>query len=430
MDVALFLWEESVMAGSVINRGGNHWELRVSCGYINGRQKRKTKRIVATSKRAAKQELDKFCYEVLQMADDGKNVDMTFGEFAQVWNEKHNANLALTTRTTYLQILNDRIMDVFKGVPLAKITTQDIIDFMEGLQRIRIKDRKRNSDKMVPLSATTIHKHYKLLNHILSKAVEWHMLRKNPCDDIPSRMKPKPNYHQHPIWEEDDLQRFLTILEYLPDTAINVKHKAMFYLALSSGARREEFSALTWEDVDWKNNAISINKAYKYINSQNAEISETKTRESNRVVYVDDYVMELLRKHREMQIEYLLEHRLGNEHGYVFLASKLRNGKVCPVTPNCLYIWLKGMCKKHNLPHITVHSLRHMAATYALNNGATLTTVKAMLGHTDIRTTAIYLHSLDKQRRETASILSKCFKSMRINKHGMNHMVRDNGISS
>ena len=101
------------MAGSVINRGGNHWELRVSCGYINGRQKRKTKRIVATSKRAAKQELDKCCYEVLQMADDGKNVDMTFGEFAQVWNEKHNANLALTTRTTYLQILNDRIMDVF-----------------------------------------------------------------------------------------------------------------------------------------------------------------------------------------------------------------------------------------------------------------------------------------------------------------------------
>ena len=187
---------------------------------------------------------------------------------------------------------------------------------------------------------------------------------------------------------------------------------------------------MTWEDVDWKNNAISINKAYKYINSKNAEISETKTRESNRVVYVDDYVMELLRKHREMQIEYLLEHRLGNEHGYVFLASKLRNGKVCPVTPNCLYIWLKGMCKKHNLPHITVHSLRHMAATYALNNGATLTTVKAMLGHTDIRTTAIYLHSLDKQRRETASILSKCFKSMRINKHGMNHMVMDNGISS
>lgn len=416
MDVALFLWEESVMAGSVINRGGNHWELRVSCGYINGRQKRKTKRIVATSKRAAKQELDKFCYEVLQMADDGKNVDMTFGEFAQVWNEKHNAHLALTTRTTYLQILNDRIMDVFKGVPLAMITTQDIMDFMTGLHKVRIKSRKGKENELVPLSSTTIHKHYKLMNHMLSKAVEWHMLIKNPCDDIPSRLKPKPDYHQHPIWEEQDLRRFLSILEELPDSAMNVKHKAMFYLALSSGARREEFSALTWDDIDWRNNAIHINKAYKYISGQCSEISETKTRESNRILYVDDYVMELLRKHREWQVEYLLERRLHNPHGFVFIATNLCDREVKPVTPNCLYIWLKGMCKKHGLPHITVHSLRHMAATYALNNGAALTTVKAMLGHTDIRTTAIYLHSLDKQRRETANILAECFTNMRMSK--------------
>ena len=65
------------------------------------------------------------------------------------------------------------------------------------------------------------------------------------------------------------------------------------------------------------------------------------------------------------------------------------------------------------MPHITVHSLRHMAATYALNHGAALTTVQSMLGHTNIRTTSIYLHPLDKQKRETAQIMSSRLQALR-----------------
>ena len=401
------------MAGSVINRGGNHWELRVSCGYVNGKQKRKTKRIVATSKRAAAKALDIFYYEVMQQQEKDRYTDMTFGEFAQVWNEKHNANLGMTTRVTYLQLLNDRIMDVFKGVPLAKISTDDVIGFLESLQEVRIKDRKNGSDAMVPLSDTTVHKHYKLLNHMLSKAVEWHMIPVNPCDAIPKRLRPKPDYHQHPIWQEEDLQRCLGIMEKMPDTELNIKHKAMFYLALETGARREEISALTWEDVDWDNNSISINKAYKYISSQYAEVSTTKTRESVRCLYFSDYTKRLLKTHYEYHMDKLLERGYKNEYGYVFVSARKQNGKCVPVTPNCLYIWLKGMCEKYHLPHITVHSLRHMTATYALNNGAPLTTVKTMLGHTDIRTTSIYLHSLDKQRKQAANILADCFSEMR-----------------
>lgn len=54
-----------------------------------------------------------------------------------------------------------------------------------------------------------------------------------------------------------------------------------------------------------------------------------------------------------------------------------------------------------------------MAATYALNHGAALTTVQSMLGHTNIRTTSIYLHTLDKQKREAAQIMSNHLEELR-----------------
>ena len=78
-----------------------------------------------------------------------------------------------------------------------------------------------------------------------------------------------------------------------------------------------------------------------------------------------------------------------------------------------LVVALNAIAEKHALPHITVHSLRHMAATYALNCGAALTTVQTMLGHTNIRTTSIYLHDLDEKRKEATAILSNQFNKLR-----------------
>ena len=49
-----------------------------------------------------------------------------------------------------------------------------------------------------------------------------------------------------------------------------------------------------------------------------------------------------------------------------------------------------------SLRPISPHSLRHTAATLALNHGATIRQVQSMLGHVDIQTTMIYLHEQDR----------------------------------
>ena len=55
--------------------------------------------------------------------------------------------------------------------------------------------------------------------------------------------------------------------------------------------------------------------------------------------------------------------------------------------------------------HITFHCSRHTFATLQLANGTDIYIVKGMLGHTNVKTTQIYAHIVDKDKRNAADAI-------------------------
>ena len=122
------------VAGTVINRGNNKWELRISMGYdANGKQIRKTKRVTATSMRAAKKALDEFYLEITR-TPRGTGEKILFKDFVAIWDTRHNSKKSISTRITQMSLLDGRIMKEFQDLRLCDITGEHISRFVDKLR--------------------------------------------------------------------------------------------------------------------------------------------------------------------------------------------------------------------------------------------------------------------------------------------------------
>lgn len=101
--------------------------------------------------------------------------------------------------------------------------------------------------------------------------------------------------------------------------------------------------------------------------------------------------MQMLKDYKAWQAQRrLLLGDCWEDHGRLFTTAT-----GAPIHPDTISGWFADFIKRHKLPHVTLHSLRHTNATLMINSHVPLTTIAARLGHANPTTTAkIYTHAI------------------------------------
>ena len=122
---------------------------------------------------------------------------------------------------------------------------------------------------------------------------------------------------------------------------------------------------------------------------------DPKTDNSVRTLHIPKAVSEELRKRKSrIDTDKMIYGKNYIDNGYVCCQ---RNGR--PRGSSSLNKAISTICGKRGLPHITVHSLRHMYASILLEQNYELQIVSACLGHTSINTTfEIYADIMDANK--------------------------------
>jgi integrase/recombinase XerD len=150
----------------------------------------------------------------------------------------------------------------------------------------------------------------------------------------------------------------------------NVKHKTMLMLAYSAGLRVSEVVNLKTYHIDSGRMSILI---------------EAAKGKKDRMATLSPVLLVMLR-------EYAKAYKPGKK-SYLFEGVE----KGSPYSSRSLQEVLQSAKKKAGILRPgSIHSLRHSFATHLVERGTDVTMLQKLLGHNDIKTTLIYLHTSNK----------------------------------
>jgi integrase len=252
------------------------------------------------------------------------------------------------------------------------------------------------------LSPATVRRYHAVISASMGQAVRWGWIDRNPAERAEP---PEVDKGKQKIPTVDEVRRLaLAAHEVKPEWGILVK------LAVLTGSRRGELCALRWPDVgpDTIRFARSIYRA----GAQRGEKATKSGRE--RIVSLGPGGVALLADWRNRCVARALDADAELVPD-AFLASPTPDGSR-PMNPDSFSSAIHRLCapydEKHNpsglgIPHVHLHSLRHFAATLALQSGVDARNVAELLGHADggVLILGTYAHATTAVQRQAAEAL-------------------------
>lgn len=420
------------------NSGKVVYEYRFEVASIDGKRQWKSKSGFAT-KREAKEagKIVQQAYEhVGQVVEPS---DMSYADFLDMWLEK---DCKLTCKSSTLVGYEKKIrlyikpeIGSYKLKTITKDTLQDFITKMydEGY------------------SINTVNSVKGLLTKSFTYALDRHYIISTPAINlvVPTKKQPKKTTRskKHVYIPQDVMQK---IFERFPKGS---SAYIPIMIGYHTGLRLGEIYGLVWEDIDFENKTLSVNRQVQWEAGEARSEEEKKktngTSKSNgywyfskpkynsfRTIELDDVILETLKKEHDKQLK--ARAYFDKYYNYYYCENEMTYAKTDDILPMNKVSQEKSpyevdfICRREDgsyisarttqhtssiihkqlhFPQYDTHSLRHTHGTILYENGASFMYIKERLGHKNLQTTIeIYTnHYTDTINKNGNIILNNAF---------------------
>ena len=196
------------------------------------------------------------------------------------------------------------------------------------------------------------------LKKVYRMAVDNNYLLKNPWQNI--KKFPVKNYSVRYLKPDEEERLFKVLPEYL---------KGIVIVALNTGLRKSNILELRWEQINFYFNFIEFleNKCNKHI-----------------LIPLNEKLIQFFSNKPDVE-----------RKGYIFI-----NPETGLPYKDIKKAWSTAL-EKANIENFRFHDLRHTFATRLIEKNIDIVVAKELMGHADISTTMIYVHS-DADRKKNA----------------------------
>lgn len=260
------------------------------------------------------------------------------------WTEQERG-AGSSTMTDYRRAVKSVLVEEFGAeVPLKAIVAADVEAFKQ--------------QRLGRLAPRTINKYLVMLNGIFARALWLGWLDENPCARVARLPQRRSNRFAHLEPAE---------VEAVARAAAGDLERALYVTAAFTGLRQGELKQLRWEDIAFANALVHVRHQTKSHLVRSVPMIDRVARELDAWSQATDY---------GDPADLVFPNPVGNP----FDGSKVTKE-------------FQAALVRAKLAKVRFHDLRHTFGTLAVRSFP-LTDVKVWMGHADIQTTMIYVHSV------------------------------------
>ena len=409
-----------------VRKRGNVYEYNFDVAKIEGKRKRITKSGFKTKAEALKQGTIAY-NEYLNTGRKFVSNEMSYSDFLDYWLDNHcKINLKYHTIEAYSNIVKTHLKPNLGFYKLSQITKPTLQDFLNKIyvEKAYSKNFLNNIRKVLKCS--------------FNYAVDNEYVKVNSAANLKL-----PKYDEQP---KDVVHIFTT--EEINTILDRFKNNHCVYYAFltayCTGLRIAEVFALTWDDIDFKNKTISVNKNIlkknqaggtkgRHLSGNSTTVwyfGTCKTQTSYRTVPIGDTLLKALKEYKEEQEMHkqnygdtYMKHYKKNVinpynnkteikivNAYTEIDVALPEVDFVFVKNNGVYEGTDSTKYPFKVIHYELgipcrfHDFRDTHATKLIESGADIKAVSKRLGHRNIDITYnIYVRVTEKMENETAN---------------------------